>query len=76
MSLAKGIEFHDGKLILASDMLMGGVRHPSKTFEVSVLMGASVADQMGRDEFAEATLGCGTSSPTEANYLLSLFNDF
>lgn len=75
VSLAKGIEFCDGKLTLISDILMEGVHHPSKRFEISVLMGANVADQMGRDEFAEATLGCGTSSLKEATNLLSVFND-
>jgi len=40
-------------------------------FVISVLMGANVYDQMGRDEFAEATLGCPTMDPIVYN----VFND-
>ncbi|KAL9188973.1 hypothetical protein ACHAXT_011463 [Thalassiosira profunda] len=75
VSLAKGIEYTNGELRLVSDMLREGIQHPNKAFEVSVLMGANVADQMGRDEFAEATLGCGASSTSEAATLLSVFDD-
>jgi len=75
VSLVKGIEFNDGKLKLISDLLREGVKHTQKTFEISVLMGANVADQMGRDEFAEATLGCGATSALDARALLSVFDD-
>jgi len=85
VSLAKGIEFEDGELRLVSDALEKGVRHPRKTFVISVLMGANVADQMGRDEFAEATLGYGAEkhvSPwhtqeeeEEAQLLHAVFDD-
>lgn len=40
-------------------------------FVISVLMGANVYDQMGRDEFAEATLGCPTMDPI----VYKVFND-
>lgn len=76
VSLAKGIEYKDGALSLVSDMLRAGLHHPEKTFDISVLMGANVADQMGRNEFAEATLGCGANSSTmEAEKLHAVFDD-
>ena len=43
----------------------------NEVFVISVLMGANVYDQMGRDEFAEATLGCPTKDPV----VFKVFND-
>jgi len=78
ISLAKGIEYKDGKLQLVSDILEAGLKHPSKKFGISVLMGANVADQMGRDEFAEATLGCSSAAYTSeeaTSVVLPVFDD-
>ncbi len=43
------------------DLVSNGAAIAGPFFTISVLMGANVYDQMGRDEFAEATLGCPTS---------------
>jgi NAD-dependent glycerol-3-phosphate dehydrogenase len=72
VSLAKGMEFTDGKIQFVSDLLSSGLFHPKKTFVVSVLMGANVADQMGRNEFAEGTLGC--PCPSFSAQLRALFH--
>jgi len=53
ISLIKGIEFDENGPILISNMIkeaMGGM-------DVSVLMGANVANEVARDEFCESTVG-------------------
>jgi len=53
LSLIKGIEFEEGGPILISNMIkdaMGGM-------DVSVLMGANVANEVARDDFCESTVG-------------------
>merc|ERR1719487_1252494 len=53
LSLIKGIEFGDDGPILISNMskdAMGGM-------DVSVLMGANVANEVARDDFCESTVG-------------------
>jgi len=55
ISLIKGIEFKDQKPVLISDLLqeaMGG------KINMSVLMGANVANEVAKGDFAEATIGC------------------
>merc|ERR1719487_2245791 len=55
ISLIKGIEFKDSKPVLISDLLkeaMGG------SVDMSVLMGANVANEVAKGDFAEATIGC------------------
>ena len=80
ISLAKGIylDEQEKSLMRVSERLheslnrsAKGVRSSSPQFVVSVLMGANVYDQMGRDEFAEATLGCPTKDPI----VYKLFHD-
>jgi glycerol-3-phosphate dehydrogenase (NAD+) len=53
ISLIKGIEFDESGPILISNMIkeaMGGM-------DVSVLMGANVANEVAKDEFCESTVG-------------------
>merc|ERR1711988_1202035 len=53
LSLIKGIEFEEGGPVLISNMIkdaMGGM-------DVSVLMGANVANEVARDDFCESTVG-------------------
>ena len=78
VSLAKGIYMENVNLVRVSERLNqklnGGSNNNdsrSQRFVISVLMGANVYDQMGRDEFAEVTLGC----PTMDSQLYDLFND-
>lgn len=78
VSLAKGIYTENDTLIRVSQRLhqklnggSNGNGGNSPRFVISVLMGANVYDQMGRDEFAEVTLGC----PTMDSQLYNLFND-
>jgi len=60
ISLIKGIEFEGGKPILISDLLKAemkkGVGAPD--VDMSVLMGANVANEVAKGDFAEATIGC------------------
>ena len=53
ISLIKGIEFEEGGPVLISNMIkdaMGGM-------DVSVLMGANVANEVAKDDFCESTVG-------------------
>jgi hypothetical protein len=56
VSLVKGLDFDDEGPVLITDMIREGLGEDVS--EVCVLMGANVADEMARDEFCEATLGC------------------
>ncbi len=56
VSLIKGLEFDDEGPVLISDVIRQGLGTTAQ--EVCVLMGANVADEMARDEFCEATVGC------------------
>ncbi|KAL7530691.1 hypothetical protein ACHAWF_003480 [Thalassiosira exigua] len=62
--LCKGIymdeSINGGKLTRVSERLHQALNdgNGSTSFVISALMGANVYDQMGRDEFAEATLAC------------------
>lgn len=67
ISLIKGIDFDDHGVVLISDILRRGLEIP-----VSVLMGANVANEVARDEFCEATIGCAES--TFGPVLKSLFD--
>merc|ERR1719258_56942 len=60
VSLIKGIEFKDGKPILISDLLQAEMAKAEGAPEVdmSVLMGANVANEVAKGDFAEATVGC------------------
>lgn len=51
-SLIKGVDFDENGLALISDIIRDGLG-----IECGVLMGANVARDIGRDQFAEATVG-------------------
>jgi glycerol-3-phosphate dehydrogenase (NAD+) len=53
ISLIKGIDFDDKGVVLISDIIAKGL-----SLEVSVLMGANVANEVAQDQFCEATIGC------------------
>ncbi len=55
VSLIKGLDFDDNGPMLITDLIREGL---GEDVEVCVLMGANVADEMARDEFCEATVGC------------------
>merc|ERR1719424_1612802 len=63
-SLIKGIEFDragDGKPILISDLLQKEMKKGITgdwNVDMSVLMGANVANEVAKGDFAEATIGC------------------
>ena len=60
ISLIKGIEFKDSKPILISDLLAAEMKKGPGEPDVnmSVLMGANVANEVAKGDFAEATIGC------------------
>jgi len=64
ISLIKGIEFEktgDCKPILISDLLKEEMKKGIKgdwNVDMSVLMGANVANEVAKGDFAEATIGC------------------
>uniref|UniRef100_A0A7S0EYM2 Glycerol-3-phosphate dehydrogenase [NAD(+)] n=1 Tax=Phaeocystis antarctica TaxID=33657 RepID=A0A7S0EYM2_9EUKA len=60
VSLIKGIEFKDSKPILISDLLAAEMKKGPNAPDVdmSVLMGANVANEVAKGDFAEATVGC------------------
>jgi len=62
LSLIKGIEFGESGPILISDM----IKEEMKGMDVSVLMGANVANEVARDEFCESTVGYKVKSNGEA----------
>ena len=53
LSLIKGIEFEEGGPILISNM----IKDAMNGMDVSVLMGANVANEVARDDFCESTVG-------------------
>ena len=62
-SLIKGIEFEkegDMKPILISDLLQDEMKKSdgAPVVDMSVLMGANVANEVAKGDFAEATIGC------------------
>jgi len=68
VSLIKGgLELEGGKLGLCSDLLRKLLGH-----DVSVLMGANVANEVAADQFCEATLGC--EEPANQDILVKLFD--
>lgn len=80
VSLVKGIYYDEDSKVLTrvSEFLHqslngGNAKENGPKFEVSLVMGANVYDQMGRDEFAESTLAC--PSPDDAPMLHSVFHD-
>jgi len=62
ISLIKGIEFKDAKPVLISDLLAEAMVDKEKPdapkINMSVLMGANVANEVAKGDFAEATIGC------------------
>jgi len=74
ISLIKGIEFEDGKPVLISDLLAKEMKKAQGAPDVnmSVLMGANVANEVAKGDFAEATVGC-TDLAIGAKWV-SLFN--
>jgi len=65
ISLIKGIDFDENGMVLLSDVI-----RKELAIDVSVLMGANVADEIAREDFAEATIG-GTDR--FARYFQKLF---
>lgn len=61
ISLIKGIDYDEKGLVLISDIIRNGL-----DLDVSVLMGANVANDVARDQFAEATIGAKVSEHGEA----------
>jgi len=60
ISLIKGIEFEDAKPVLISDLLAKEMAKSegAPKVDMSVLMGANVANEVAKGDFAEATIGC------------------
>jgi len=76
-SLIKGIEFEKegaGKPILISDLLKAEMKKAESApdVEMSVLMGANVANEVAKGDFAEATIG--TTSKADGLKWCKLFN--
>merc|ERR1719198_915411 len=74
ISLIKGIEFDDGKPVLISDLLQKEMAKSegNPTVDMSVLMGANVANEVAKGDFAEATIGC--TKPANGAKWVNLFN--
>ena len=78
ISLIKGIEFEKGgdcKPILISDLLQSEMKKGITgdwDVSMSVLMGANVANEVAKGDFAEATIGC--PNPDEGLKWCKLFN--
>ena len=74
ISLIKGIEFEDGKPVLISDLLKKEMAKAEGAPQVnmSVLMGANVANEVAKGDFAEATIGC--TALAEGKKWCELFN--
>lgn len=51
--MIQGIDFDDKGVVLISDIIAKGL-----SIDVSVLMGANVANEVAQDQFCEATIGC------------------
>ncbi len=64
ISLIKGIDFNEQGIVLLSDII-----RKELDIDVSVLMGANVANEVAKECFAEATIG-GTSSHAQTLQLL------
>jgi len=62
ISLIKGIEFSETGPILISNL----IKEEMKGMDVSVLMGANVANEVARDEFCESTVGYKNKANGEA----------
>ena len=76
-SLIKGIEFEkegDMKPILISDLLQDEMKKSdgAPVVDMSVLMGANVANEVAKGDFAEATIGC--TKPENGLKWCKLFN--
>jgi len=67
LSLIKGIDFNEKGVVLISDIIRAGLG-----IDVSVLMGANVANEVAKDEFCEATIGFKV--PENGATLQKLFN--
>lgn len=53
VSLVKGVDVHDGKLDLISNIIRNTLK-----IECAVLMGANIAPDVAQEQFCEATIGC------------------
>lgn len=67
ISLIKGIDYDDKGLVVISDIIRKGLG-----CDVSVLMGANVANDVARDQFAEATVG--SAVPENGELFKNLFD--
>jgi len=61
ISLIKGIEFENGGPVLISNM----IKEAMSGMDVSVLMGANVANEVAQDQFCESTVGYKSKSNGE-----------
>jgi len=68
ISLIKGIEFENGGPVLISNM----IKDAMNGMDVSVLMGANVANEVAQDQFCESTVGF--KSKTNGEVWQKLFN--
>jgi len=57
--LAKGVEFHDGKLLPVTEIVAQQVGLASD--QVCCLMGANIAREVAHEQFSESTLACRNS---------------
>jgi glycerol-3-phosphate dehydrogenase (NAD+) len=71
ISLIKGIHFDEGGLVLISDIIKEGLH-----MDVSVLMGANVANEVARDHFCEASIGTQNKVTGEIMKQLFHYNTF
>ena len=69
ISLIKGIDFDENGLVLISDTIRKGL-----DIDVSVLMGANVANEVAADDFCETTIGYSEGSEANGQILHKLFN--
>lgn len=69
ISLIKGIDFDEKGLVLISDTIRAGLG-----IDVSVLMGANVANEVAADDFCETTIGFSEGSEENGRKLHKLFN--
>lgn len=67
ISLIKGIDFNDKGIVLISDLIRNALE-----IDVSVLMGANVANEVARDQFCETTIGYRVRANGEV--LMELFD--
>jgi len=61
--LAKGVEFHDGRLLPVTEVVAHELGFPSA--QICCLMGANIAKEVAFQQFSESTLGCRNKDDLE-----------